>query len=180
MKIILTGAADGLGKEIANQLKENELILIDNDETKLKETAKKINAKYYICDLTKPEDVNNVCNEILKLNNKIDILINCAGVWLNEQVETDLEKYRNMILVNLFGPIAMIQCLMPNFIKQKKGLIININSQAGIEREEGSPVYGASKFGLSAYRDNIKRTLGKNGIRITDICPGMIETNLFE
>ena len=85
-----------------------------------------------------------------------------------------------MILVNLFAPIAMIKSFLPTFIKQKKGLIININSQAGVEKEEGSPVYGATKAGLDIYRKNIKRHLGKNGRKITDIYPGMIETKLFE
>lgn len=180
MKIVITGAADGLGREIANQLKENELILIDYDEPRLKDIAKKLKATSYLCDLTKSSEISEVCRDILSKNNKIDILINCAGVWINEQVETNLEQYRNMILINLFAPIAIIQLLLPKFIKQKKGLIININSQAGVEKEEGSPVYGATKAGLDTYRKNIKQYFGKNGIKITDICPGMIETKLFE
>lgn len=180
MKIVITGAADGLGREIAIQLKEHELILIDYDQPKLEDIAKKLKAKSYICDLAKTEEVSAVCKDILAQNKHIDALINCAGVWLNEQTETDLGKYRNMILVNLFSPIAMIQCLLPKFMGQKKGLIININSQAGVEEEEGSPVYGATKAGLVMYRKNVKKNFGKNGIRITDICPGMIETRLFE
>lgn len=180
MKIVITGAADGLGREIAMQLKEHELILIDYNEPKLNDIATKLKAKTYVCDLAKSEAIAVICNEIISKNKRVDILINCAGVWLNEQSETDLEKYRNMILVNLFSPIAMIKSLLPKFMSQKKGLIININSQAGIEEEEGSAVYGAAKAGLVMYRKNIKRNLGKNGIRITDICPGMIETKLFE
>jgi short-subunit dehydrogenase len=180
MKIVITGAADGLGREIANQLKEHELILIDYDEPRLKDIAKRIKANSYVCDLTKSAEITEVCRDILAKNTKIDILINFAGVWLDEQKESNLEQYRNMILVNLFSPIAMIQSLLPKFIKQKKGLIININSQAGVEKEEGSPVYGATKAGLDIYRKNVKRYFGKNGIKITDICPGMIETKLFE
>lgn len=179
MNIVITGAADGLGKEIASQFKDEHLILIDYDKEKLLNLAKQLKAEYYLCDLAVAQEVESVCHNI-KSRMDIDILINCAGIWLDETKENDLKKYQNMILVNLFAPIAMIKCFLPKFIKQKKGLIININSQAGVEREEGSPVYGASKAGLTMYRENIKRKLGKNGIRITDICPGMIETGLFE
>jgi short-subunit dehydrogenase len=180
MKIVITGAADGLGREIAVGLKSHSLILIDYDKEKLFEVAKKLKAEAHVCDLSQADEITEVCKDILANNSKIDVLINCAGVWLNESKEKNLEKYKNMILVNLFGPIGMIKSLMPRFLKQKSGLIININSKAGVEIQEGSSVYGATKTGLVAYRKNIRDTLAKNGVRITDICPGMIETGLFE
>lgn len=180
MRILITGAADGLGKEIAAALKGHNLVLIDYDKEKLFEVAKQLKAEAYVCDLSKSEDITEVCKDLLLINSRVDILINCAGVWLDESKEKNLEKYRNMVLVNLFGPIAMIKTLMPRFIEQKTGLIININSKAGVEIQEGSPVYGATKTGLVAYRKNIRDTLAKHGVRITDICPGMIETGLFE
>jgi short-subunit dehydrogenase len=181
MRIVITGAADGLGREITNQFKDNDLILIDYNEVKLKEIAKKMSANSYICDLSSAEEIKVACDDIKKRFKEIDVLINCAGVWLDESKETDLEKYKNMILVNLFGPIAMIQGLLPIFVKQKNGLIININSQSGVERERATgAVYGATKAGLVAYRQNLKKELGKNGIRMTDICPGLIGTGLFE
>jgi short-subunit dehydrogenase len=180
MVIVLTGAADGLGREIATQLKGNELILIDCAEEKLKEVAKATKAKFFVCDLTKPENIEKTCREILISNGKIDVLINCAGVWLDEANETNLARYKNMILVNLFGPIAMTKLLLPRFRQQGSGLIININSQAGVECEETSPVYGATKSGLVAFRKNMKCDLNKNGIKITDVSPGFIDTKIFE
>ena len=180
MKIIITGAADGLGRELANKLKDNELILVDYAEEKLKEVANELRCKYYVCDLSNEENIEQICNDIVKNNENIDVLINCAGAWVNEQGELNLNKLKNMILVNVFGTIAMTSSLLPKFKQQKKGLIININSQAGVEREEGFPVYGATKHALSAFRKNIKRNLGNNNIKITDIHPGMIQTKLFE
>ena len=180
MKIVITGAADGLGRELANKLKENELILIDYAEDKLKAVSKELKCKFYVCDISNSEQVKSVCKTILTENETIDILINCAGVWVNEQGELNLEKLRNMILVNIFGTIAITSCFLEKFKKQNKGLIVNINSQAGVEREEGFPVYGATKHALSAFRKNIKRSLGKSNVKITDIHPGMIQTKLFE
>jgi gluconate 5-dehydrogenase len=124
MKIVITGAGEGLGREISNQLKDNELILIDYDENKLKDVAKKIDAKYYVCDLTNSEEIKNTCGEILTTNKKIDVLINCAGVWLNEQVEKDLEQYKNMILVNSFWTYCYDSINYAKIYGTKRGLII--------------------------------------------------------
>ena len=179
MKIVLTGAADGLGREIASKLAGNDLILLDYCEEKLVEVAKEHNAKFYVCNLTDAKQVEETCAKILKENEKIDVLINCAGAWVNERGDLDLNKLKNLILVNVFGTVAMTESLLPKFMEQKKGLIININSQAGVEREEGFPVYGATKAAMVAFRKNVKRNFGNNGIKITDIHPGMIQTNLF-
>ena len=180
MKIVITGAADGLGRELARKLSDNKLVLIDYAEDKLKEVAKEYNCEYYVCDLSSSEQVEKTCNEILKSNEDLDILINCAGAWVNERAELNLSKLRNMILVNVFGTIGMTSCLLPKFKEQKRGLIININSQAGVEREEGFPVYGATKHAMAAFKKNVKRNFGNSNIKITDIHPGMIQTKLFE
>ena len=180
MNIVITGAADGLGREIAKEFKNEHLILIDYDKQKLSKVAKELKAEHYVCDLAVAQEIESICKNI-ESRMDVDILINCAGAWLDEKTETDLKKYQNMILVNLFAPIAMIKSFLPKFIKKKKGLIININSQSGVERERATgAVYGATKAGLIAYRQNMKKELGKNGVRMTDICPGLIETGLFE
>ena len=103
MKIVITGAADGLGRELARKLSDNKLVLIDYAEDKLKEVAKEHNCEYYVCDLSSSEQVEKTCNEILKNNEDLDVLINCAGAWVNERAELNLSKLRNMILVNVFG-----------------------------------------------------------------------------
>ena len=153
MKIIITGAADGLGKEIAKEYKDSDLILIDNDEEKLEEIAKKLRVKYFVCDLAKASAIETVCEKILSENKTIDILINCAGFGLNEAEGERLGKYRNMILVNLFGPIAMTKSfIIPEFLETKRGLIININSQAGVDRErEQHQFMEHQKAGLVVY-----------------------------
>lgn len=182
MLIIITGGADGLGKSIALKLisKGHELILIDKNVEKLESIKREFpTVEIYDCDITITQRVMEATKEILKKHKTIDVLINCAGVWLNEQSEKDLDKYKNMILVNLYGTIAMTKCLLPRFEKQNKGLIIGINSKAGVEPETNSPVYSATKYGLTGYRKSVRQEFGKNGIKITDICPGMIETGLF-
>ena len=107
------------------------------------------------------------------------MLINNAGIWLDESSENDLEQYKNMILVNLFGSIAVTKSFLPTFLKQKYGHIVNINSQAGVVPSTNSPVYSATKHGMVGFRKSIRQELSNNGIKMTDIHPGMIKTELF-
>ena len=182
MKIVITGGADGLGKEIVGQLiaLKHEVILIDKKKENIEKVSKELKIKeIYQCDITDTTQVIETTQEILKKHKKIDVLINNAGVWLDESKETDLGKYKNLILVNMFGTIAITKCFLPKFLEQKRGTIININSQAGIVPTTNSPVYSATKHGLVGFRKSIRQELAQNGIKFTDIHPGMIQTGLF-
>ena len=81
--VIITGAANGVGKAIANMLKEEKLILIDIDENNLKQVAEETKSKYYICDVSDDKQITNIIHDINKNYEKIDCLINCAGMWIS-------------------------------------------------------------------------------------------------
>ncbi len=78
--VIITGAANGVGKAIANMLKEEKLILIDIDENNLKQVAEETKSKYYICDVSDDKQITNIIHDINKNYEKIDCLINCASM----------------------------------------------------------------------------------------------------
>lgn len=182
MKIVITGGADGLGKAIVKQLLEHkhEVIIIDKEIGNIKGISKEFNiANLYQCDITKSDQIIETVEKILNKDKKIDVLINNAGIWLDESSENDLEQYKNMILVNLFGSIAVTKSFLPTFLKQKYGHIVNINSQAGVVPSTNSPVYSATKHGMVGFRKSIRQELSNNGIKMTDIHPGMIKTELF-
>lgn len=140
--VIITGAANGVGKAIADLLKNEQLILIDIDEENLKEVSKKINAKYYVCDISNDEKILNVISGIKKDYEKIDCLINCAGMWIAGDMSkteepifkemNDLNRIKKVIDTNIFGTIAMIKSIFSIMKKQGYGQIININSQSGV------------------------------------------------
>ena len=81
--VIITGAANGVGKAVAKILNEENLILIDVDENSLVETAKETNSEYYTCDISNVDEINEVISDICIKYNKIDCLINCAGMWIS-------------------------------------------------------------------------------------------------
>lgn len=176
-KIIITGASDGLGKAIATELKEHELILISKDETKLKELSSELNCKYYVCDL---KDYNKI-EEVVSKIDEVDILINNAGIWLAGDLEENtFEQISNCIDVNTKAPIYMTKAVLPIMRKNKQGLIINVCSQSSFDNDDFSTVYNASKWAMRGFNRSIQRVLSKENIKVTGFYPGFMQTDLFK
>lgn len=188
--VIITGAANGVGRAVAELLKDENLILVDIDEENLIKIAKTINSKYFICDLADVNSLNKVVNSINKQYDKVDCLINCAGMWISgdmsklEQPIFDemntLDRIKDVIDTNIFGTIAMVKSFFPIMKKQGYGQIININSQSGVMCEPPFPIYNATKHSTNAFRKAIQDDLAKNNIKITDVCPGLIQTDFYK
>ncbi len=188
--IIITGAAHGVGYEIAKILKDNKLLLIDEDKKSLEKVGKELNADWYVCDVSESVSIEETIKAILKDNKKIDVLINNAGMWISGDISkinnkenkkmNSLSRTQKVIGTNVFGVIAMIYSVYPIFEKQGYGQIVNINSQSGVEVETMFPVYNATKHGSYAFRKAIQNDLAKHNIKITDICPGLIKTDFYK
>ena len=187
--VIITGAANGVGKAIAKLLRNEELILIDVDEENLINVSKKLNSKYYICDLSNDKDMLSMINEISKEYKKVDCLINCAALWISGDMSkldqdifnemNSLERIKKVVDTNIFATIGMIRSIFPIMKKQGYGQIININSQSGVMCEPPFPIYNATKHSTNAFRKAIQDDLAHNNIKITDICPGLIQTDFY-
>lgn len=185
--VIITGAANGVGRAVANILKEENLILIDRDEENLIKLANELNKEYFVCDVSNDKDIEKFISSID--NRTIDCLINCAGMWISgdmsklEQPIFDdmntLDRIRNVIDTNVFGTIAMIKSIFPIMKRQGYGQIININSQSGVMIEPPFPIYNATKHSTNAFRRAIQDDLARNNIKITDVCPGLIKTDFY-
>ena len=185
--VIITGAANGVGKAVAQILKNEKLILLDIDEKNLINTAKELNKEYYVCDVSKNNEIEKFIESINNIN--IDCLINCAGMWISGDMSkleqpifdemNSLERIKNVIDTNIFGTIAMIKSVFPIMKKQGYGQIININSQSGVMCEPPFPIYNATKHSTNAFRKAIQDDLARNNIKITDVCPGLIQTDFY-
>ena len=188
--VIITGAANGVGKAVSEILKNEKLILLDIDEKNLKSVSENLNADYYVCDVSDDKQVLSVIDEISSKYEKIDCLINCAGMWISGDMSktqepmykemNDLTRIRKVIDTNVFGVIAMIKSVFPIMKKQGYGQVININSQSGVMCEPPFPIYNASKTGSNAFRKAIQNDLAQNNIKITDVCPGLIQTDFYK
>lgn len=185
--IIITGAANGVGKAVAELLKNENLILIDRDKDNLIKLSNELGKEYYVCDVSNEREIKSFVSEIE--NTSIDCLINCAGMWISGDMSkleepifdemNTLDRIKNVIDTNVFGTIAMIKSIFPIMKKQGYGQIININSQSGVMCEPPFPIYNATKQSTNAFRKAIQEDLARNNIKITDVCPGLIQTDFY-
>lgn len=179
--IIITGGSDGLGKTLTETFsKENNVIILATNEEKMNLVAKENNCSYKVCDVGNYEKVEKAISEVIEEYNKIDVLINNAGLWIQEELDTnDSDRIKSVIQVNLLGTINVSKAVIPNMKENKDGLIININSQAGINHKAERVVYNASKWGVTGFSKSLQDEVAKYGIRVTDILPGMMKTDMF-
>ena len=180
--IVITGGSDGLGKAIATYFSQNnKVIILSNNKEKLIEVSNKIKCDYYLWDVTDYEQVDMVINDIIKKYIKIDVLINNAGVWLaGDIIENDYQQISNCIDVNTKGPIYMTKAVLPSMYENKKGLIINVCSQANFDSDEFSNVYNASKWGMRGFNRSIQKEASKKGVKVTGFYPGFMQTDIFK
>ncbi len=184
---IVTGASKGIGREIAKTLAKNGIKVIANynkseeEAKKLKEELKKenIDIDIFKADVSKREEIKLLVNYTLNKYNKIDILINNAGISEYKLFtdETD-EDWDRIIKNNLYSAFAMSQEVIPNMIHNKKGCIINISSIWGIVGGSLEVIYSISKAGMDGLTKALAKELGPSNIRVNSIAPGLINTSM--
>lgn len=175
--IVITGGSDGLGLETAKLLaKENTVIVLGRNEERLRT----VNLDYYICDVTKPKQAEDVIAQIYDKYGKIDCLINNAGTWIVGRLEDNsFDKISEVIDINVKGVINMTKIVVPYMKKQGKGLIINVDSTAGVNWKSDYSVYTSSKWAITGFTKAMQSELLPQGIRIEGFYPGTIRTKLF-
>ena len=180
--IVITGGSDGLGKTLAESLsKGNNVIIIATNEDKLREVANHNNCTYKICDVKDYSIVESTIKDIINEYGKVDVLINNAGLWIQEELDfNDSDRIHSVVDVNLLGVINCSKAVIPFMKQNKDGLIININSQAGINHKAERVVYNATKWGVTGFCKSLQDEVAKYGIRVTNVMPGMMKTDMFK
>ena len=155
--------------------------MLARSEEKLKKISEKNNCDFYVCDVKNHENVKDTISKIIKKYNKIDVLINNAGIWTQGPlVETDSETISDVIDTNTKGTIYLTKEVLQYMTKENDGQIINIISQAGLYAKEERSIYTASKWAITGFTKSIEKEAAKNKIRVTGIYPGKINTQIFE
>ncbi|MCS6956821.1 MAG: SDR family oxidoreductase [Patescibacteria group bacterium] len=180
--LVITGGSDGLGKEIARILKDDyQVIILSSNLKRLKKTAKELNVDYFLCDITDFNQCEKTVKKIIDKFGRIDILINNAGIWIEEEVDNnECLQIKKTIEVNLLGQIFMTKATISYMKKNKKGTIIFINSQAGLNTKAKRSIYNASKWGLRGFADSLEKELYPYNIKVISLYPGKMKTKLFE
>ncbi len=188
--VIITGASDGIGKEIALRLsKENvKLALISRNESKLKLVSDEcikngaLDSKIYPVDITNTSKLAEVSEKILSDYKHVDILINNAGIWqkLKPFYEIDEEVIDKVIDTNLKALIHVTRLFINSLLDRDEAAIINISSKSGVTVQPGQSVYSASKYGVRGFTDVLKVDLKDTNIKVAGIYQGGTNTKLFE
>ena len=183
--ILITGATSGIGLAAAKKLEneKNQLILCGRRQRKLdeisEELSKSVNVLSLCFDISNKNEVNKLLSNLPKEFSSIDILMNNAGNahGLETIQDGSLDDWDNMIDSNVKGLLYVSHIIMPKMIEQQSGHIINIGSLAGREVYEKGNIYCATKHAVNAISKAMRIDLNKTGIKVSEINPGLVETD---
>ena len=181
---LVTGAAYGIGFAIAEALAMAGARIAFNcrsqahmDQALADYKAKGIEAKGYLCDVTKEDDVKAMVADIEKTLGVIDILVNNAGIIKRiPMTEMTAEEFRQVIDIDLNAPFIVSKAVIPGMIQKGHGKIINICSMMSELGRETVSAYAAAKGGLKMLTRNICSEYGEYNIQCNGIGPGYIAT----
>jgi NADP-dependent 3-hydroxy acid dehydrogenase YdfG len=190
--ILITGASQGLGKEIVKKTAKEgaKVILLARREVFLKEIKDEISkekgiANYYVCDIRDPNQVKGTVKKIVSKYKEIDILINNAGVWTDDGIEkVKPEQRKNAFETNVFGHVQVTEEILP-YLNKKESIIFNVISTSGVpDIPSGNNLlwksYGASKWGMVGYTQALRESLRDTNTKVIQYFPGGFESNLYE
>jgi len=183
---LVTGASSGIGRATAMALAEaGAAVAISARRTdRLEELADEIEdaggrALPVTADVTEIEQVREMIETTREELGGIDILVNNAGVMLLAPViRADVEDLQRMLDVNLMGLMAATREVLPGMLDRDDGHIVNISSVAGRRANQASAGYSATKFGVNAFSESLRKETTDSGVRVTVIEPGAVDTEL--
>lgn len=183
--IWVTGASSGIGESLTYQLNQMgcKLVISSRNEAELRRVKKNSHnsdtIKIIPLDLANFKGLALKTKEAITAFGTIDILINNAGISQRSYIaDTDFEVYEKLMNVNYLGTIALTKALLPHFTERKKGHFVTVTSLMG---KFGSPLrsgYCAAKHALHGFFDVLRMEHEEDGIAVTLICPGFVQTSI--
>lgn len=189
--IVVTGAAQGLGLAIAKAAVNAgaTVSLLDIDQTRLAKASVELDAskhRAFICDIRELHAIRATVPQILEWQPRIDVLVNNAGVWTDNEIEVNDPDRRKLAFdTNAIGHIQMTNELLPILKKQQAGHIFNVISTGGDALTPSGDntawqTYGATKWAMTGFTKALRESLVGSGIKVSGFFPGGIDTNFYE
>jgi len=186
---VVTGASDGLGKQISLKLAKEgaSLALVARNEEKLNEVkkeAEKLGSPKvicYPCDIQDKEQIKKTVQKIEVDFNEVQILLNIAGIWQKLNLLEDIPEGEVDSVINsdLTGMIHMTRLMLPILKRQDEAIIINDSSKSGVTAQPGQSVYTAAKWGVRGFTEVLKEDLKDTNVRVAAIYQGGTDTEMF-
>ena len=184
--VLITGATSGIGLGCARKFAANgdQLILTGRNENKLTEIKQELTKQgakvlTLVFDVRDPRQAKQCIDSLPAEWRQIDVLVNNAGLalGLEPEYEGDIEEWATMIDTNIKGLLTMTRLIVPEMIKRNSGHVINIGSVAGDAAYAGGNVYCATKAAVKALSDGLRIDVANTAVRVTNLKPGLVETN---
>jgi len=184
--VVITGAASGFGRALALQWAKHgaHVCVADINDVGGQETCNLVEqaggkAMFCHCDVTRDSDANQLRDKVLEKWNRVDVVINNAGVATADRIEDEsLEQWQWVIEINLLSVVRMCKVFTPVFKKQGGGHFLNVASQAGITPIPYMSSYNVTKSAVVALSETHRLELADFNIGVSVMCPGFFNTNL--
>ena len=183
-RVLITGAAGGIGKELSRSFLEvgANIILSGTNIKRLQSLKEDLNqeCEVYKCDLQNVDEINDLLN-FLDGSGGVDVLVNNAGKTEDSLLMrmTD-EQWEDIMLINLTSVMRLTRGIIRGMIKKRWGRIINITSIVALTGNPGQSNYVASKSGLIGFSKSLASEVASRGITVNCIAPGFIKTNMTD
>jgi NAD(P)-dependent dehydrogenase (short-subunit alcohol dehydrogenase family) len=187
--VLITGASRGIGKAVAGMFaRQGDRIAVHYhaDRAGAEDTLAGLPGnthKIFQADLARPEEAQRLVEEVLHAMERIDVLVNNAGMFAQHPIaETGFHDWVSIwertLNTNLLGAAHASYCAARAMMRQEGGKIINISSRGAFRGEPDAPAYGASKAGMNAMSQSLSKALAPYGIMVYAIAPGWVATDM--
>jgi short-subunit dehydrogenase len=184
--VLLTGAANGIGRATASELAARgfRLGLLDRDEAALADLVTRLEAAGAavggaVVDVRDGPALKGAVAAVESRVGPTDVLLACAGVGgLSSATDLDLDAFQRMLEINVLGVARAIDAVLPGMFARGAGHIVGVSSVAGFRGLPWMPGYSASKAALTTYLEGLRPALKRRGVRITTVFPGFVRTAL--
>jgi uncharacterized oxidoreductase len=182
--ILITGGTSGIGLELAQQLCQNNTIIITGrDQGKLDTAKAKLGSVHTMrSDVSDPIAIAELYQAVTREFPALNVLINNAGIMRKINLQdggTDLASITREIETNLNGPIRMVNQFLPHLKKQKTPAVVNVTSGLAFVPFPISPIYSATKAGLHSFTQALRVQMKKTNVKVFELAPPGTETPLF-
>ncbi len=181
--VVITGGSEGIGKAlIENLIRANAIVATcGRDAKKLKQLKEQIVSDRlftFTCDVTKKKDCQDFIKAVIQRFERIDILINNAGISMrSEFIDTDIEVFEKIMNTNFYGTMYCTKFALPYLINSQ-GTLVGISSIAGYRGTPGRSAYSASKFAMNGFLESLRVELKHHNVSVITIAPGFISSQI--
>ena len=184
--VLITGATSGIGQACARKFAENgdKVILTGRNARRLAEISEELKGKgaeaiTLAFDVRDRQAAEDALAQLPEAWQQIDVLVNNAGLalGLEAEYEGDISEWDAMIDTNIKGLLTMTRLVVPAMVARNSGHVINVGSVAGDAAYKGGNVYCATKAAVKALSDGLRIDVAETAVRVTNLKPGLVETN---